>query len=38
MWDRLWAQSYAEDGTVETKQQGRGVNTPESTVLTVKDR
>ena len=31
-------QSYAEDRTIRKKQQGRDANTPESTVLTVKDR
>jgi hypothetical protein len=31
-------QSYAEDRTVEKKQQGRDANTSESTVLTVKHR
>jgi len=30
--------SYAEERTVEKKQQGRDANTPESTVLTVKHR
>jgi hypothetical protein len=30
--------SYAEDRTVEKKQQGRDADTPESTVLTVRHR